>query len=75
LVITSIGGVPELVKLKLNGFLVAPNDSEQQLAEGLLLFMGDPSLRAAVGHEAQSTYVKHFRPQVMTRRLEESLRT
>jgi hypothetical protein len=33
--------------------------------------MGDPSLRAAIGHEAQSTYVKHFRPQVMARRLEE----
>ena len=69
-VITSVGGVPEVVKHKVNGFLVAPNDSEQ-LAEGLLLFMGDPSLRAAIGREAQSTYVKHFRPQVMTRRLEE----
>jgi len=69
-VITSVGGVPEVVKHKVNGFLVAPNDSEQ-LAEGLLLFMGDPSLRAAIGHEALSTYVKHFRPQVMTRRLEE----
>jgi glycosyltransferase involved in cell wall biosynthesis len=69
-VITSVGGVPEVVKHKVNGFLVAPNDSEQ-LAEGLLLFMGDPSLRAAIGREARSTYVKHFRPQVMTRRLEE----
>jgi glycosyltransferase involved in cell wall biosynthesis len=69
-VITSVGGVPELVKHKVNGFLVAPNDSEQ-LAEGLLLFLSDPSLRAAIGHEAHGTYVKHFRPQVMTRRLEE----
>jgi glycosyltransferase involved in cell wall biosynthesis len=69
-VITSVGGVPEVVEHKVNGFLVAPNDSEQ-LAEGLLLFMGDPSLGAAIGREAQSTYVKHFCPQVMTRRLEE----
>jgi glycosyltransferase involved in cell wall biosynthesis len=69
-VITSVGGIPEVVKHQVNGFLVAPNDSKE-LAEGLLLFMSDPNLRAAIGYEAQSTYVKHFRPQVMTRRLEE----
>jgi glycosyltransferase involved in cell wall biosynthesis len=71
-VITSVGGVPEVVNHKVNGFLAASNDSEQ-LAEGLLLFMSDPSLRAAIGHEAQSTYVKHFGPQVMTRRLEKEI--
>jgi glycosyltransferase involved in cell wall biosynthesis len=69
-VITSVGGVPEVVKHKVNGFLVPPNDSEQ-LAAGLLMIMSDPSLRTAIGDEAQSTYVKHFHPQVMTRRLEE----
>ncbi|HSZ63472.1 MAG TPA: glycosyltransferase family 4 protein [Terriglobales bacterium] len=69
-VITSVGGIPEVVKHRVNGFLVAPNDSKE-LAEGLLLFMSDSSLRATIGYEAQSTYVKHFRPQVMTRRLEE----
>jgi glycosyltransferase involved in cell wall biosynthesis len=71
-VITSVGGIPEVVNHKVNGFLAASNDSEQ-LAEGLLLFMSDPSLRAAIGHEAQSTYVKHFGPQVMTRRLEKEI--
>lgn len=70
-VITSVGGVPEVVKHEVNGFLVAPNDPEQ-LAVSLLRFMKDPSLRAAIGHEAQKTYVKHFRPQIMTRRLEQA---
>jgi len=70
-VITSVGGVPEVVKHEVNGFLVAPNDPEQ-LAVSLLRFMKDPSLRAAIGHEAQNTYVRHFRPQIMTRRLEKA---
>jgi glycosyltransferase involved in cell wall biosynthesis len=68
-VITSVGGVPEVVKHEVNGFLVAPNDLEQ-LSVSLLRFIEDPSLRAAIGHEAQSTYVKYFRPQMMTRGLE-----
>lgn len=68
-VITSVGGIPEVVKHEVNGFLVAPNDPEQ-LANSLLLLMSDLSLRAAIGHEAQSTYAKHFCPEIMTRRLE-----
>ena len=58
-----------MVKHEVNGFLVAPNDPEQ-LANSLLLLMSDLSLRAAIGHEAQSTYAKHFCPEIMTRRLE-----
>jgi glycosyltransferase involved in cell wall biosynthesis len=68
-VITSVGGVPEVVEHGVNGFLVAPKDPEQ-LAKSLLLLMSDPSLRAAIGRAAQSTYAKHFCPQIMTRRLE-----
>jgi glycosyltransferase involved in cell wall biosynthesis len=68
-VVTSVGGIPEVVKHEVNGFLVAPNNPEQ-LAVSLIRFMRDPSLRAAIGREAQNTYVKHFRPQIMTTRLE-----
>jgi glycosyltransferase involved in cell wall biosynthesis len=68
-VITSVGGVPEVVKHQVNGLLVPANDPER-LAASLLLLMNNPSLRATIGHEAQSTYVKNFRPQVMTRQLE-----
>jgi len=68
-VITSVGGISEVVKHEVNGFLVAPNDPEQ-LANSLLLLMSDLSLRAAIGHEAQNTYAKHFCPEIMTRRLE-----
>jgi glycosyltransferase involved in cell wall biosynthesis len=68
-VITSVGGVPEVVKHRVNGILVPPNDPEQ-LAASLLLLMSNPSLRADIGHAAQNTYVKNFSPQVMTGRLE-----
>ena len=68
-VITAVGGVPEVVKDRVNGFLVPPNDPER-LAAILVLLMNDPSLRAAIGHAAQNTYVKNFSPQFMTRRLE-----
>ncbi len=53
----------------MNGFLVPPNNPEQ-LAASLLMLMSNPSLRAAIGQEAQNTYVKNFRPEVMTRQLE-----
>jgi glycosyltransferase involved in cell wall biosynthesis len=70
-VISSVGGVPEVVKHGVNGFLVAPNNSEQ-LAKQLLVLMSDPSLRATIGQEAQSTYAKCFRPEAMTRALEKA---
>jgi L-malate glycosyltransferase len=70
-VITSVGGVPEVVMHGVNGFLAAPNDPEQ-LAASLLLLMRQPSLRATIGQEAQNTYAKYFRPQVMTRELEKA---
>ena len=69
-VITAVGGIPEVVKHKVNGYLVAP-DAPEQLAEGLLLMMNDPNLRRAISHEAQSTYFNRFRPHVMTTKLEE----
>jgi glycosyltransferase involved in cell wall biosynthesis len=72
-VITSVGGVPEVVKHGVNGVLVAPNDAEQ-LAKGLLLLMSDSILRAAIVHGAQSTYAEHFCPQMMARKLENAFR-
>jgi glycosyltransferase involved in cell wall biosynthesis len=70
-VVTSVGGIPEVVKHGVNGFLVAPNDAEQ-LARSLLPLMSDSVLRAVIGHEAQSTYAKLFCPQLMTIRLEKA---
>jgi glycosyltransferase involved in cell wall biosynthesis len=70
-VVTSVGGIPEVVEHEVNGFLVAPNNPEQ-LAAGLLLYLDNPALRAAIGQEAQSTHVQHFQPEIMTRSLEEA---
>ena len=57
-VVTSVGGIPEVVKHGVNGFLVAPNDPEQ-LAAGLLRFMDHPDLRTAIGQQAQRTHVQY----------------
>jgi glycosyltransferase involved in cell wall biosynthesis len=68
-VITSIGGIPDVIEHKVNGFLAPPNDFAS-LADGLTLFLNDTNLREAVGRRAQSTYSKHFRTDLMTKRLE-----
>lgn len=70
-VITSVGGVPDVVAHGVNGFLAAPNDPEQ-LAASLVLLMLQPSLRATIGQEAQNTYTRYFRPDVMARELEKA---
>jgi glycosyltransferase involved in cell wall biosynthesis len=72
-VITSIGGVPEVIRNGVNGFTVPPNDPAQ-LAAKLLMLVGDPSLRSAIGREAQKTHAKYFQPENMTAKLENAFR-
>ncbi|MGA7929424.1 MAG: glycosyltransferase family 4 protein [Candidatus Sulfotelmatobacter sp.] len=61
-VITSVGGVPEVVNHKVNGFLAASNDSEQ-LAEGLLLSALSHSGVRDVGWIA-GAQTAHARPEM-----------
>jgi glycosyltransferase involved in cell wall biosynthesis len=68
-VITSVGGVPEVIKHELNGFLVPANNAGN-LANSVLLLIANPALREEIGGAAQNTYINNFSPQVMTRRLE-----
>jgi hypothetical protein len=38
----------------------------------LVLLMLQPSLRATIGQQAQNTYTRYFRPDVMARELEKA---
>jgi glycosyltransferase involved in cell wall biosynthesis len=68
-VVTSVGGVPEVIKHEVNGFLV-PTKNAQELAHGVLVLIDNPALREKIGGAAQNTYNKNFSQQIMTRRLE-----
>jgi len=69
-VVTSVGGIPEAIDHGVNGFLVPP-DNPDQLARHLLLLLDDSGLRTKIGHAANATYSRRFRPEVMTRQLED----
>jgi len=72
-VITSIGGVPEVIRNGMNGFTIPPNDPAR-LAAKLLMLVGNPSLRRSVGREARDTHAKYFQPEEMTVKLEGAFR-
>ena len=60
----------EVIEHGMNGFLVPPDDPDQ-LARHLLLLLDDSDLRTKLGHAANVTYSQRFRPEVMTRQLED----
>jgi glycosyltransferase involved in cell wall biosynthesis len=68
-VVTSVGGIPEVVRHGYNGMLTPPGDPEQ-FAQNLLKLLEDSQLRENIGREAQASYSQKFSPLVMTRRLE-----
>jgi glycosyltransferase involved in cell wall biosynthesis len=51
-VVTRVGGVPEVVRDKLDGLVVAPGDPDS-LAEGILALIRDPSRRRVLGASAR----------------------
>jgi glycosyltransferase involved in cell wall biosynthesis len=73
-VVTSVGGIPEAIDHGMNGFLVSPGNPDQ-LARHLLLLLEDSGLRTKLGLAAYATYSRRFRPDVMTRQLEDCFGT
>jgi glycosyltransferase involved in cell wall biosynthesis len=55
MVVTAVGGIPELIKDGDNGLLVAPADAEA-LAEAILRLIEDEDLRRRLGQAARQTY-------------------
>jgi glycosyltransferase involved in cell wall biosynthesis len=66
---SDVGGIPELIKDGVNGFLIAPGD-EQALAEKLRWVLNNPDKARAMGHTGRSfaqevfsteSYIKGYR--------------
>jgi glycosyltransferase involved in cell wall biosynthesis len=58
-VATRVGGVPDVVVDRETGLLVPPRDP-QALADAIVRLLADPSLRGALGAQAQSRVREHF---------------
>lgn len=61
---SSVGGIPEIITDRMNGFLVSP-DSPAELAERLRTLCDDPTLRARLGTSLAETVRMRFSKQKM----------
>jgi glycosyltransferase involved in cell wall biosynthesis len=68
-VLTSVGGIPEVVENGRTGLLVPPADPEA-LSQALLRFLREPETAKRLGEEAKRRYEELYRPEIITRRLE-----
>lgn len=59
IVATSVGGVPEIVRDGVTGFLVASEDSSQ-MAERIVTILGDPELSRRMGAQGRTDVTSRF---------------
>ncbi len=59
-IVTRVGGMPNLIEDQLNGFLVKPNNP-QLVAKKVIELLKDNSLRARIGKEARNTISNEFK--------------
>jgi glycosyltransferase involved in cell wall biosynthesis len=59
LVASAVGGIPEVITHGVNGYLIPPHDGNA-LAEGVILLLSDPSLRAALARRGRATVDEAF---------------
>ncbi len=71
-VVTSAGGIPEIVQDGETGLIVPPGDADA-LANGLLRILREPELARRLGEGAARRYQERYRPATMVRALEEYL--
>jgi len=69
-VVTSTGGIPELVEHGRTG-LVVPPDDPVALADALLQLLANEKLASQLGEAAKRRYEQRYRPEIMTSALEE----
>jgi glycosyltransferase involved in cell wall biosynthesis len=77
IVVTPVGGIPEVIKDRENGLLVPPGDPHA-LAQALREILEDSSLRKMLAENAERTVEVRFSPSVVLgqlSRIYESLRT
>ncbi len=63
-VATATGGIPEVIKHNVNGFLV-PSGSDNYLAESIIKALSDKELAKALGTEARKTVNEKFSSKTM----------
>src|SRR5262245_14337832 len=69
-VVTSVGGIPELVSDGESAIMVPSNDAEA-LAGGLVSFLDDPGRARRFGLAARARYESCHRPETMARSIED----
>ena len=67
---TSVGGIPEVIKDGVNGFLVPPKDP-QALADKIIQLLEDHNLRVSISENAMRTVKERFGIQEMVKKVEE----
>ncbi|KGR36768.1 putative polysaccharide biosynthesis protein [Vibrio campbellii] len=67
---TSVGGIPEVINDKVNGFVFYPGDLNS-LENILIRIINDKSIVSSVGNEAIVTYENKFSPSVILPKVEE----
>ena len=69
-VVTSAGGIPEIVEDGQTGIVVPPGDPAL-LAAALLTLLRDPILAQTLGRNARARYEHGYRPEIMARKMED----
>jgi glycosyltransferase involved in cell wall biosynthesis len=69
-VVTSVGGIPEMVEHEKTGLVVPPGDP-QSLSRELLRLLNNPRTAEQLGAAARLRYEERCRPEIMTRKLED----
>lgn len=65
-----VGGIPDLIKNEVNGFLVANQDSKA-LAEKLEILIRNPELRTEMGKAGEKLFEENFTLEIFEKRLVE----
>ncbi len=68
-VVTSAGGIPEIVQHGVTGLVVPPGDPAS-LAGALLDLLNSPELARRLGVKARERYEQFYRPEIMAREME-----
>ena len=68
-VVTSAGGIPEIVQHGITGLVVPPGDPAA-LAAALLDVLHNPELARRLGAKARERYEQFYRPEIMAREME-----
>lgn len=66
IVASRVGGIPEIVRDGLNGYLITPGDSDT-LARHILMLLDDPELLQQFGNTGRELAVEHFSLERMVR--------